>query len=276
MEGRIPETGSNPRFRQTGLIFLISVSDVGMTGPIDRRDFVRVAAMAGGSMLASGATAGNPPPAACLPDLPYGYDALEPVIDADTMRIHHGKHHAGYVAGLNAALSGHKGLAMKPLADLLAGLSSVADESLRATIRNTGGGHSNHSMFWQWMRPPSDGRTGVGKSLSEAIRAKFGSMENFEQTFTESAMKRFGSGWAWLIWHRRDGLKVVTTPNQDSPLMRGLVPDADHGVPLLGIDVWEHAYYLRYQNRRADYVQAWWRLVNWSVVSNAYSECLRQ
>ncbi len=194
-----------------------------------------------------------------LPALPYPYDALEPHIDGRTMEIHHGKHHAAYVNNLNKALESHSDLQKKSITELLADLGSVP-ESIRTAVRNNGGGHFNHSLFWKVMQ-----RGGGGKpsgELADAIDSAFGSFDEFKNKFSQAAATRFGSGWAWL--YVRDGkLQLDSTPNQDSPVMHG-------GRPILGLDVWEHAYYLNYQNRRPDYVQAWWNVVNWSGVEENY------
>jgi len=194
-----------------------------------------------------------------LPALPYPYDALEPHIDSRTMEIHHGKHHAAYVNNLNKTLEPHSDLQQRSITELLADLSSVP-ESIRTVVRNNGGGHFNHSLFWKIMQ-----RGGGGKpsgELSRAIDSAFGSFDEFKNKFSQAAATRFGSGWAWL--YVKDGkLQLGSTPNQDSPVMEG-------GKPILGLDVWEHAYYLNYQNRRPDYVQAWWNVVNWSGVEENY------
>jgi Fe-Mn family superoxide dismutase len=197
-------------------------------------------------------------------------DALAPHIDAKTMEIHHGKHHAAYINNLNTALASAPDLAKLPLDKLLAGLPSISDEALRTTVRNNGGGHWNHDFFWKILTPaeksgkPSD-------ALAKAIDASFGSMDAFKKAFGEAATKRFGSGWAWLIV--QDGkLKITSTANQDNPAMKGVVPDADLGTALLGLDVWEHAYYLNYQNRRPDYITAWWNIVNWDAVSERFAK----
>ncbi|MBT8398832.1 MAG: superoxide dismutase [Rhodothermia bacterium] len=195
-----------------------------------------------------------------LPDLPYGYDALEPTIDARTMEIHHTKHHQGYVNKLNAALEGHGDLAAKSLKELLVGIESVP-ESIRTAVRNNGGGHANHSLFWTVMSPDGGGQP--GGNLGDAIASAFGSFDDFKEKFASAAGGRFGSGWAWLAIESGEGLTVMSTPNQDSPFMEGLTP-------ILGLDVWEHAYYLNYQNRRPDYVSAWWNVVNWDKVANYY------
>ncbi len=196
-----------------------------------------------------------------LPPLPYAKDALEPNIDAQTMEIHHDKHHAGYVNNLNKALEGHADLQGKSLEELLGSIDSLP-ESIRTAVRNNGGGHSNHSMFWQIMSPNGGGEpTG---ELATAINSSFGSLDNFKQQFAAAGAGRFGSGWAWLLVASDGSLSVSSTANQDSPLMEGKTP-------ILGVDVWEHAYYLKYQNRRADYLTAWWNVVNWSEVAKRYA-----
>jgi Fe-Mn family superoxide dismutase len=191
-----------------------------------------------------------------LPELPYAHNALEPNIDTKTMEIHHGKHHQGYVDKLNSALEGHPDLAAKSIEDLLRGIDSVP-ESIRGAVRNNGGGHANHSLFWTVMSPNGGGNPS-GK-LASAIDATFGSLDAFKKAFADAAATRFGSGWAWLVV--ADGkLKVYSTANQDSPYMEG-------HTPILGLDVWEHAYYLNYQNRRPDYIAAFWNVVNWNQVA---------
>ena len=194
-----------------------------------------------------------------LPDLPYAHDALEPHIDSRTMEIHHGKHHQGYVNKLNNALEGHSDLVGKSLEELLREIDRVP-EPIRAAVRNSGGGHANHSLFWPVMSPRGGGAP--SGDLADALMSTFGSFESFQERFNDAATGRFGSGWAWLVVDD-DGLDVESTPNQDSPLMEGKTP-------ILGLDVWEHAYYLHYQNRRADYVQAWWNVVNWEQVSENF------
>lgn len=197
-----------------------------------------------------------------LPPLPYDYAALEPHIDAQTMQIHHGKHHQAYVSNLNAALDKHPEWHQKSLEELLTGLDSVPAD-IRTAVRNNAGGHQNHTQFWMWMAPHAGGDpTG---ELAEALQSTFGSVAAFKQRFEAAAML-FGSGWAWLVLSG-GRLDVVSTPNQDSPLMTG-------NIPILGLDVWEHAYYLRYQNRRADYVAAWWNVVNWKAVARHYDAAL--
>ena len=192
-----------------------------------------------------------------LPNLSYSVDALEPHIDARTMEIHHGKHHQTYINNLNAALESNPDLSSKSVDDLISDLSQIP-ESIRGAVRNNGGGHSNHTFFWQVISP-SGGGIPVG-SLNDAITSAFGSFDAFKDAFTKAALTRFGSGWAWLI-KSGDSVAVTSTPNQDSPLMEGIA-DAT-GTPLIGLDVWEHAYYLNYQNRRPDYISAFWNIVDW-------------
>ncbi len=188
-----------------------------------------------------------------LPVLPYAYDALEPYIDARTMEVHHTKHHAGYVAKLNNALEQVAGLDQAPLEEILANLASVP-ETIRTAVRNNGGGHANHSLFWALMNP--DGGGEPSGELGSAIDSTFGSFDAFKEEFSAAAAARFGSGWAWLSVSRFGELVVHSTANQDNPVMEGLKP-------VIGLDVWEHAYYLKYQNRRPDYIGAWWNVVNW-------------
>jgi Fe-Mn family superoxide dismutase len=197
-----------------------------------------------------------------LPPLPYSFDALEPHIDAKTMEIHHDKHHQAYVNNLNAALEKAPELQKKSLDELLASVGS-APESVRMAVRNNGGGHWNHTFFWQIMAPKAGGEP--SGALGDAIRSAFGDYAKFREQFTAAAVGRFGSGWAWLV---NDGgkLSITSTPNQDNPLMDG----KRAGDILLGVDVWEHAYYLKYQNRRPDYVQAWYNTVNWGEVSKRF------
>lgn len=195
-----------------------------------------------------------------LEALPYAYDALEPYIDARTMEIHHTKHHATYISNLNAALEKHPELFSKTLNELLADLNAVP-EDIRTVVRNHGGGTWNHSFFWKIMAPGAGGApTG---ELADAIAKAFGSFDAFKAEFEKAANGRFGSGWAWLV-KKGDGLAVISTANQDNPLSEGLVP-------ILGLDVWEHAYYLKYQNRRAEYVSNWWNVVNWEAVARLYA-----
>ncbi len=205
-----------------------------------------------------------------LPNLPYAHDALEPVIDKMTMEIHHGKHHNAYVTNLNKALEGHADWAAKSIEEICANISAVP-EAARAAVRNNGGGHCNHSLFWLTMAGKGQGGGGEPSGeLAGAITKAFGSFANFKQQFADAGVKRFGSGWAWLCVSQSKGLCVCSTPNQDNPLMNGLVDCP--GKPILGLDVWEHAYYLKYQNRRPDYIAAWWDVVNWSKVAELYSK----
>ncbi len=191
-----------------------------------------------------------------LPPLPYASNALEPHIDAQTMEIHHGKHHNAYVTNLNAALEKAPELADKSLDDLLRNLNSVP-EAVRTAVRNNGGGHWNHTQFWQTMGPNGGG--GPTGKLADAINSAFGDVEKFKEAFNAAGVARFGSGWVWLV-NEGGKLAITSTPNQDNPLMDGKAP------PILGNDVWEHAYYLKYQNRRPDYIGAWWNVVNWAAV----------
>ena len=203
-----------------------------------------------------------------LPDLPYGFDALEPHIDAKTMEIHHGKHHNTYVTKLNAAVEGTE-WASKDVAELCADISKVPG-NIQTAVRNNGGGHCNHSLFWQIMGPKGGGNP--SGDLADAINTAFGSLDQFKDQFKAAALGRFGSGWAWLIV-KGGGLAITDTKNQDNPLMTGLKDyEGDNGTPILGIDVWEHAYYLNYQNRRPDYVDAFWNVVNWDQVAKNFAD----
>lgn len=196
-----------------------------------------------------------------LPKLPYEYSALEPYVDAQTMEIHHSKHHQAYVNNLNAALEKHPELQENDIKDLVANLNEVP-EDIRGAVRNNGGGHLNHSMFWKMMKK-AEGQAPTGELL-DAINEKFGSVDEFKSVFSKAAATRFGSGWAWLVV--KDGkLDVVSTANQDNPMTDGLTP-------ILGLDVWEHAYYLKYQNRRPEYIENWFNVVNWDEVAKLYSE----
>lgn len=195
-----------------------------------------------------------------LPPLPYSYDALEPYIDTETMHLHHDKHHAAYVNNLNAALQGHP-FANLPVEEVVRRLNEIP-ENIRTAVRNNGGGHVNHTMFWEIMTPGGS-KTPTGE-LATAINAKFGSFDAFKAAFNDAGVKRFGSGWAWLILTKRGELEITSTANQDSPLI-------EDAFPVLGNDVWEHAYYLKYQNRRPDYLNAWWNVVNWDEVAKRYA-----
>ncbi|CAN5850594.1 superoxide dismutase [Mn] [soil metagenome] len=195
-----------------------------------------------------------------LPPLPYPSDALEPHIDKQTMEIHHGKHHNTYITKLNDALKDHPDLQGKPIEDLIQSIDSIP-EAIRTAVRNNGGGHANHSMFWTIMKPGGGGApTG---ELASAIEAELQGFESFKDAFAKAATNQFGSGWAWLSVTKDGKLNVSSTPNQDNPLMQGLIP-------ILGLDVWEHAYYLKYQNKRPDYITAWWNTVNWEEVDRRY------
>lgn len=199
-----------------------------------------------------------------LPDLPYAYDALEPHIDARTMEIHHSKHHNAYVTNLNAALEGHDDLANQSIESLISNLGSVP-EDIRTAVQNNGGGHANHSLFWTIMSPNGGG--GPTGAVAEAIAADLGGVEAAKETFVTAATTRFGSGWAWLVV--KDGkLDILSTANQDNPIMTG------DGTPILGLDVWEHAYYLKYQNLRPDYIEAWTNTINWDEVNRRYEAAL--
>ncbi len=195
-----------------------------------------------------------------LPPLPYDYTALEPYIDEQTMRLHHDKHHQTYVTNLNNALQGQSQFENLGIEDLMRRINEVP-ENIRTAVRNNGGGHVNHSMFWQIMKPNGGGEpTGA---LAQAITQTFGSFDQFKAAFNDAGTKRFGSGWVWLVMNSSGNLQVISTANQDSPFMDGLYP-------VMGNDVWEHAYYLKYQNRRADYLNAWWNVVNWDEIARRY------
>jgi len=195
-----------------------------------------------------------------VPPLPYAYNALEAAIDEQTMRLHHDKHHAAYVTNLNAALEKYPELQSKSAEDLIKNLESVP-EDIRTAVRNHGGGHVNHTMFWEIMGPDGGDPSGP---VADAITETFGSFEDFKKKFNEAGAKQFGSGWVWLVKDASGKLSITSTPNQDSPLSQGLTP-------VLGNDVWEHAYYLRYQNRRPEYLETWWKVVNWAEVNKRYA-----
>lgn len=199
-----------------------------------------------------------------LPDLPYAYDALEPHFDERTMNIHHTKHHQAYVNNLNAALEKHPELHQKSLVELLSDINALPGD-IRDAVRNHGGGHFNHTRFWEWLSPQGGGLP-QGK-LAQAIDENFGSFESFKELFNKAAQSRFGSGWAWLCVTQDKKLVVTSSLNQDSPLSEGLIP-------VLGLDVWEHAYYLKYQNRRPDYISAWWNIINWEAALAYYLKAL--
>ena len=199
-----------------------------------------------------------------LPPLPYPKDALEPHIDAMTMEIHHGKHHNAYVTNLNKAIAGNAALEAKSLEQIIKDLSTVPD-AIRGPVRNNGGGHWNHSLFWTWMAPNAGGAP-TGK-IADAINASFGSFDAFKEKFAAAGVGRFGSGWAWLVKNNDGTVAITSTPNQDTPFSEG-----KHIV--LGLDVWEHAYYLKYQNRRPDYIAAWWNVVNWKVAEDRFNRAI--
>jgi Fe-Mn family superoxide dismutase len=201
-----------------------------------------------------------------LPELSFSTNALEPHIDARTMEIHHGKHHQTYITNLNNALNGHDQLLSMRIEDLISDLSSLP-ESVQGAVRNNGGGHANHSFFWESLSPSGGGLP--SGELADSISSTFGNFDALKESFAKAALTRFGSGWAWLI-QRADGtLAVTSTPNQDSPLMEGIADEC--GTPLIGLDVWEHAYYLNYQNRRPDYVAAFWNVLDWDQVSSRFN-----
>jgi Fe-Mn family superoxide dismutase len=197
-----------------------------------------------------------------LPPLPYAYDALEPYIDAQTMQLHHDKHHAGYVSNLNKALDSAPNLQKLSVDDVLKSIGKVPD-NIRQAVINNGGGHYNHSMFWQIMAPKGGGMP--SGELASALSSAFGSFDGFKTALTNAGTSRFGSGWAWLVFNRDGKLEVLSTANQDCPLMNGQKP-------IMGVDVWEHAYYLKYQNRRAEYLAAWWNTINWPAVADRFAK----
>ena len=234
---------------------------------LDRRNFVKLSALAAtAAMLPATAGAAD---AYKLDALPYAFDALAPHIDAKTMEIHHDKHHASYIKNLNEALAKDTKLAEKSLDQILGDLPSISDEAARTTIRNNGGGHWNHDFFWKTLTPADKSGKPSGE-LAKAIDEAFGSYDEFKNAFGAAAAKRFGSGWAWLI-SQNGKLKIVSTANQDNPAMKGIVPDSDLGTAIIGLDVWEHAYYLNYQNKRPEYVAAWWNIVNWDEAAKRYA-----
>ncbi|MGH9403213.1 MAG: superoxide dismutase [Terriglobia bacterium] len=197
-----------------------------------------------------------------LPALPYAADALEPYIDKQTMEIHHDKHHGAYVNNLNKALESAPQLAGKTLEELLAGNCAMVPDNIKTAVRNNGGGHANHSMFWQIMAPKAGGPPS-GK-VADAIKSAFGGFDTFKEKFNAAATTRFGSGWAWLVKNSSGGLEIISTANQDNPAMEGKFP-------VMGLDVWEHAYYLKYQNRRPEYIAAWWSVVNWAEIEKRFA-----
>ncbi len=197
-----------------------------------------------------------------LPPLPFASDALEPHIDKQTMEIHHGKHHAAYVNNLNAAIAKQPDLDGKPLHEVLANDLAMVKDEIKTAVRNNGGGHHNHSLFWEILNPAGKSGSAPVGSLTQAINSTFGSFEKFKEQFKTAATGRFGSGWAWLV-KTGEKIEILSTPNQDSPIMTG-------HFPIIGLDVWEHAYYLKYQNRRPDYIDAWWNVINWKVAEDRF------
>lgn len=201
-----------------------------------------------------------------LPPLPFAVDALEPNIDKQTMEIHHGKHHAAYVNNLNTAIAKHPNLDGKPVHELLQNNLAIIPEDIKTAVRNNGGGHHNHSLFWEILNPAGKPGTAPVGTLAAAITSTFQSFDNLKTQFTTAATTRFGSGWAWLV-KRGQKIEVISTANQDSPIMEG-------AFPIIGLDVWEHAYYLKYQNRRPDYIGAWWNVVNWKVAEDRFTRAM--
>jgi Fe-Mn family superoxide dismutase len=234
---------------------------------MNRRSFIHIggAAVAGSVISTSNAQAASI--GLELPKLPYAPEALEPHIDGMTMNIHHDKHHAAYIAKLTDALKALGKESADPVA-LIKDINSLPKDQQNA-VRNNGGGHVNHTWFWNWMAPA--GGPALDGKLAADIQSTFTSIDDFKKAFAEAGVKRFGSGWAWLIVKADGKLAITSTPNQDNPLMTGVVPDTDLGTPILGLDVWEHAYYLKYQNKRPDYIAAWWNVVNWSEVAKRYA-----
>lgn len=228
---------------------------------------VTVAAATAPSVLAQSAPGSAAPAPFTLPPLPYAYDALEPHIDARTMEIHHDKHHAGYVTNLNKAMTELGNLGQLDVEHLIGKLGDIPEKN-RTAVRNNGGGHFNHSLFWQMMKKNGGGEPKA--ELAKALATSFGSFTSFQEKFGKAAATRFGSGWAWLVVNQGK-LEIASTANQDSPLMGKAIAGCE-GAPLLGLDVWEHAYYLKYQNKRADYIAAWWNVVNWDFVAERYAK----
>jgi Fe-Mn family superoxide dismutase len=257
------------------------------THPLTRRHFLTTTAAAATAVAAQAQAPAAPAAAAPAPaptgpftldPLPYAQDALEPHVDAMTMGIHHGKHHKAYVDNLNKAIAPHADLQKATLEKLIGDISFLP-EDIRKAVQNNGGGHWNHAFFWKLMGKP--GTSGVGGNmpdspLGRAVAGDLGGFDKLKEKFADAATKRFGSGWAWLILRKTDGkLAVVSTPNQDNPLMQAIVPNSDRGIPILALDVWEHAYYLKYQNKRADYIAAWWNVVNWNTVLANYDAAVK-
>lgn len=236
-----------------------------------RRHFLATAGAATAAALSPSASSAAPSINSLnQAELPYAFEALEPHIDAQTMSIHYGKHHLAYINNLKAAMES-AGISNDDAIDLCKNIPSLP-EAARQAVRNNGGGHVNHTLFWKWMAPAGKGPAGPEGKLGAAIQNTFGSIDDFKKLFAEKGTKQFGSGWAWLIVRPDGSLKVTSTPNQDNPYMKGIVADDDLGTPILGLDVWEHAYYLKYQNKRPDYISAWWNVVDWNQVSAQYAQ----
>ena len=247
--------------KRRDFLYLLTASVGALTAGADRASANNVSQA---SQIAKATNIAQTPGPFTLPPLPYEYNALEPHIDGRTMQFHHDKHHAAYVKNLNDAVSKYPQLKNMSVEDMLRDLSKVP-EDIRTAVRNNGGGHVNHSMFWAIMSPKGGGEPTGG--LATAIKQSFGSADAFKAKFNDAGTKRFGSGWVWLVRTKAGKLQIATTPNQDSPLMDG-------NYPIMGNDVWEHAYYLKYQNLRADYLKAWWNVVNWTEINKRYEKAI--
>jgi superoxide dismutase, Fe-Mn family len=232
---------------------------------MNRREMLLTAGAAAAAAMAlpRALRADDPKTGFTLPKLPYGYDALEPIIDTETMKIHHDKHHKAYVDNLNKALAGHNDLLKMPIGELVEHVKHIDDKKLQTAVVNNGGGHWNHSMFWEIMAPKGQGGDPSG-NFAQALQTA-GGLEKLKAVVLENGLAQFGSGWVWVIAGKNGEINVLRTPNQNDPLMEGLKP-------IMGIDVWEHAYYLKYQNRRAEYIKAWWDVANWKVISENYDK----
>jgi superoxide dismutase, Fe-Mn family len=246
---------------------------------MNRRHFIAASgAAAAGTVFAADKEKGKEQEAHIIPNgvplaqepLAYEYAALEPHIDAKTMEIHYSRHHVAYLTNLTKALDEAK-LKVANVISLIQDIDGLPD-SLQTVVRNNGGGHVNHTLFWRWLRPEGKGAKEPSGKLAEAIQSDLGGLDNFKKAMNEAAMKRFGSGWAWLVYSNKDKKLIVTsTANQDNPMMKGIVPEGEMGRPLFGVDVWEHAYYLKYLNKRQDYLTAWWNVVNWERAERNYA-----
>jgi Fe-Mn family superoxide dismutase len=232
---------------------------------LNRRGFITQAGLGAAALVLGSGKSVRAQGGWTLPKLPYGYDALEPHIDAQTMKIHHDLHHQAYVDNLNKALAGQADLLKLPIDQLMRDIDKVPSAQRQAVINN-GGGHANHTLFWEIMGPKAGGEP--SGALGKAITAAFGSFDKFQTALGTAGLTRFGSGWSWLVVGKEQKLQVLSSPNQDSPLLTGQTP-------VLGLDVWEHAYYLKYQNRRGDYIKAWWNVVNWPAVAERYEKALK-